>query len=78
QYYPVDIVNGHGTRCSLFVSGFVLECPGCYINSTWRVNSGQPFNKAMEDQIINDLNDTRIKLQGISLSGGDPLHPQIV
>ncbi|MBZ8699555.1 anaerobic ribonucleoside-triphosphate reductase activating protein, partial [Escherichia coli] len=33
---------------------------------------------AMEDQIINDLNDTRIKRQGISLSGGDPLHPQNV
>ncbi len=32
----------------------------------------------MEDQIINDLNDTRIKRQGISLSGGDPLHPQNV
>ncbi|MDI9764913.1 anaerobic ribonucleoside-triphosphate reductase activating protein, partial [Morganella morganii] len=46
--------------------------------STWRVNSGQPFTQAMEDQIINDLNDTRIKRQGISLSGGDPLHPQNV
>ena len=73
QYYPVDIVNGPGTRCTLFVSGCVHECPGCYNKSTWRVNSGQPFTKAMEDQIINDLNDTRIKRQGISLSGGDPL-----
>ena len=57
QYYPVDIVNGPGTRCTLFVSGCVHECPGCYNKSTWRVNSGQPFTKAMEDQIINDLND---------------------
>ncbi|MDP0612574.1 anaerobic ribonucleoside-triphosphate reductase-activating protein, partial [Klebsiella pneumoniae] len=23
QYYPVDIVNGPGTRCTLFVSGCV-------------------------------------------------------
>ncbi len=30
QYYPVDIVNGPGTRCTLFVSGCVHECPGCY------------------------------------------------
>lgn len=30
----------------------------------------------MEDQIIADLQDTRIKRQGLSLSGGDPLHPQ--
>lgn len=76
QYYPVDIVNGPGTRCTLFVSGCVHECPGCYNKSTWRLNSGQPFTKEMEDKIIADLNDTRIHRQGISLSGGDPLHPQ--
>ena len=78
QYYPVDIVNGPGTRCTLFVSGCVHECPVCYNKSTWRLNSGMPFTAEMEDKIINDLNDTRIKRQGISLSGGDPLHPQNV
>ena len=76
QYYPVDIVNGPGTRCTLFVSGCVHECPGCYNKSTWRLNSGMPFTAEMADRIIADLNDTRIKRQGISLSGGDPLHPQ--
>lgn len=30
----------------------------------------------MEDQIIADLQDTEIRRQGLSLSGGDPLHPQ--
>lgn len=30
----------------------------------------------MEDKIIADLNDSRIRRQGLSLSGGDPLHPQ--
>ena len=55
-----------------------MNAPVAITKRTWRVNSGQPFTKAMEDQIINDLNDTRIKRQGISLSGGDPLHPQNV
>lgn len=64
QYYPVDIVNGPGTRCTLFVSGCVHECPGCYNKSTWRVNSGMPFTAEMADRIIADLNDTRIKRQG--------------
>ncbi len=32
----------------------------------------------MEDRLINDLNDKRIRRQGLSLSGGDPLHPQNV
>lgn len=78
QYYPVDVVNGPGTRCTLFVSGCVHECVGCYNKSTWRLNSGVPFTQDMEDQIITDLNDTRIPRQGLSLSGGDPLHPQNV
>lgn len=78
NYYPVDIVNGPGTRVSLFVSGCVHQCKGCYNQSTWRVDAGHPFTLEMEDKIINDLNDTRIKRRGLSLSGGDPLHPQNV
>lgn len=75
QYYPVDVVNGPGTRCTLFVSGCIHQCKGCYNQSTWRVDSGLPFTQEMEDQIIQDLQDTRIRRQGLSLSGGDPLHP---
>ncbi|MCL6352392.1 anaerobic ribonucleoside-triphosphate reductase-activating protein [Pectobacterium polaris] len=78
QYYPVDVVNGPGTRCTLFVAGCVHECVGCYNKSTWRLNSGQPFTQEQEDRIIADLQDTAISRQGISLSGGDPLHPQNV
>lgn len=75
QYYPVDVVNGPGTRCTLFVAGCVHQCPGCYNKSTWRPDSGAPFTREMEDRIIADLGDQRIKRQGLSLSGGDPLHP---
>ncbi|MCE0495394.1 anaerobic ribonucleoside-triphosphate reductase-activating protein [Vibrio salinus] len=75
KYYPVDVVNGPGTRCALFVSGCEHQCRGCYNQTTWPVDSGFAFNSEMEDQIINDLNDTRIKRRGLSLSGGDPLHP---
>lgn len=76
QYYPVDVVNGPGTRCTLFVSGCVHQCRGCYNKSTWSLTSGKPFTQEVEDQIIADLQDNRIKRQGLSLSGGDPLHPQ--
>lgn len=78
RYYPVDVVNGEGTRCALFVAGCIHQCPGCYNKSTWGINSGKPFTQSLEDQIIKDLQDTEIKLQGLSLSGGDPLHPQNV
>jgi anaerobic ribonucleoside-triphosphate reductase activating protein len=75
NYYPVDVVNGPGTRCTLFVSGCEHQCRGCYNKSTWRLDNGHAFTQEMEDRIINDLNDTRIKRRGLSLSGGDPLHP---
>lgn len=31
QYYPIDVVNGEGTRCTLFVSGCSHACKGCYV-----------------------------------------------
>ncbi|MFQ3240358.1 MAG: anaerobic ribonucleoside-triphosphate reductase activating protein [Lentimonas sp.] len=75
QYFDVDVVNGPGTRCTLFVSGCVHGCKGCYNQSTWSPHSGHPFTDEMADQIIADLNDTRIRRRGLSLSGGDPLFP---
>ncbi|WP_029570914.1 anaerobic ribonucleoside-triphosphate reductase-activating protein [Pantoea ananatis] len=78
RYYDVDIVNGPGTRCTLFISGCEHQCRGCYNQSTWRLDSGVPFTLEMEEQLLADLQDTRIPRQGLSLSGGDPLHPHNV
>ncbi len=75
RYYPIDVVNGPGTRCTLFVSGCEHHCPGCYNQSTWRPDSGHAFDGSLADRIIADLNDSRIPRRGLSLSGGDPLHP---
>ena len=33
------------------------------------------FTQELQDHIVADLNDPRIKRSGLSLSGGDPLHP---
>lgn len=75
QYYPIDVVNGPGTRATLFVSGCIHQCKGCYNQATWSPSYGHPFTDIMQDQVILDLNDKRIKRRGLSLSGGDPLHP---
>ena len=75
KYYPVDVLNGEGTRCTLFVSGCIHQCRGCYNQSTWSPDAGELFTEQLADQIIKDLNDQRIKKQGLTLSGGDPLHP---
>jgi len=78
KYYSVDVVNGPGTRCTLFVAGCEHKCRGCYNKSTWPISSGLEYNKKLEDRIISDLNDELIPRQGLSLSGGDPLHPNNV
>ncbi len=75
QYYPIDVVNGEGVRCTLFVSGCIHQCQGCYNQKSWSPDAGIPFEQTMEDQIILDLQDTRILRQGISLTGGDPFFP---
>ncbi|WP_435235268.1 anaerobic ribonucleoside-triphosphate reductase-activating protein [Psychromonas sp. PT13] len=75
KYYPIDVLNGEGTRCTLFVSGCIHQCRGCYNQSTWSPDAGELFTEQLANQIIEDLNDQRIKKQGLSLSGGDPLHP---
>ncbi|RYV01777.1 anaerobic ribonucleotide reductase-activating protein [Shewanella sp. OPT22] len=74
-YYPVDVINGPGTRATLFVSGCIHQCRGCYNKSTWNPDSGHVFDAEIQQQIIDDLKDERIKRRGLSLSGGDPLLP---
>jgi anaerobic ribonucleoside-triphosphate reductase activating protein len=75
QYFDLDVINGPGTRVTLFVSGCEHQCRGCYNQSTWSPRNGFIFNQTMEDKIIADLNDPRIRRRGLSLSGGDPLYP---
>lgn len=71
EIYPEDFVNGEGCRVTLFVSGCIHACKGCYNKTTWNPKSGEPYTKEVEDSIIALLN--RPFIQGLSLSGGDPL-----
>ncbi len=75
RYIPLDVVNGRGNRCTLFVSGCEHQCPNCYNPSTWSPHSGHLFTNELFEQILTDLADTRIPRHGLSLTGGDPLLP---
>lgn len=75
RYYPIDVVNGEGTRATLFVSGCEHFCKGCHNSTTWDPDSGIPYTDDFEQKIIEDLKDERVKRDGLSLSGGDPLFP---
>ena len=78
KYIPIDVVNGPGTRCTLFVCGCEHHCRGCYNQATWPFDAGFLVGEDQEDRIISDLNDRRIHRRGLSLSGGEPLHPRNV
>jgi anaerobic ribonucleoside-triphosphate reductase activating protein len=74
QYYPIDVLNGLGTRNVIFVSGCAHHCEGCYNKATWSFRNGSLFTDELLDKIIVDLKDTRIKRRGLTISGGEPLH----
>jgi len=65
-----DFVNGEGCRIALFVSGCSHACEGCYNKATWNPKAGQPFDIAIESKIFSAMTNH----DGLSLSGGDPLH----
>ena len=47
-----DIANGPGVRVSLFVSGCRHHCPGCFNEVAWDFGYGQPFDKAVRNEIF--------------------------
>lgn len=69
-----DIANGEGVRISLFVSGCTHRCKNCFNEIAWDFSYGQPFDEAVQNQILSELDSSFIA--GISLLGGEPLEPQ--
>ena len=70
DYKPFNFVDGEGVRCSLYVSGCLFDCPGCYNLAAQNFNYGVPYTKELEDQIIEDLGQSYV--QGLTLLGGEP------
>ncbi|BEV71066.1 anaerobic ribonucleoside-triphosphate reductase-activating protein [Paludibacterium sp. THUN1379] len=71
RFYTDDLVNGEGIRLTLFVTGCQHACPGCYNQSTWDRKAGHPFTAEVRDRLLQ----LAARHDGLSLSGGDPLHP---
>lgn len=68
-----DMVNGEGLRTVLWVAGCEHKCEGCQNPCTWNPESGILFNEDAEKELFAYLADKYI--EGITFSGGDPLHP---
>lgn len=70
DYKAFNFVDGEGVRNSLYVSGCLFACEGCFNKAVQRFNYGTPFTKELEDQIIKDL--AHDYVQGLTLLGGEP------
>lgn len=70
DYKPFNFVDGEGVRNSLYVSGCLFACEGCFNKSVQNFRYGQPFTKELEEQVMADL--AHDYVQGLTLLGGEP------
>ena len=69
-----NMANGEGLRVVLFVSGCNHYCKGCQNPVTWDIENGLEFTAKELTEICEQL--SKDYISGITLSGGDPLHPE--
>ena len=70
DYKAFNFVDGEGVRNSLYVSGCLFACEGCFNKAVQNFNYGTPFTESLMNQIIEDLSHDYV--QGLTLLGGDP------
>ena len=68
-----DIADGPGVRVSLFVSGCMHRCEGCFNEIAWDFDYGAPFSEAVQQELLEALAPDYI--QGLTLLGGEPFEP---
>ncbi len=74
QIRNLDIANGPGCRVSLFVQGCSFNCPGCFNTVAKDFEGGKEFTDDAYQAIIELAKPDYIS--GLSILGGEPLHPR--
>ena len=71
-----SIENGNGIRTSIFFSGCEHHCKNCFNSELWDFTVGRPLTS---DIYINEIKPTiNEHIAGISILGGEPMHPKNV
>ena len=71
-----DINNGNGVRVTLWVAGCNHHCKGCHNAWTWDFNQGKKYSDEDDRLFLQDILEdwlSRDYVEGLTLSGGDPL-----
>ena len=66
-----DIANGPGFRLTLWVTGCMRKCPGCFNEEAQDPKFGQKFDEETKKKIFKELAEPTC--DGLSLMGGEPL-----
>ena len=66
-----DIANGEGFRVSLFVTGCLRNCPGCFNKQAQDPAFGKLFDDEAKEKIFTELDNEWCK--GLSVLGGEPM-----
>ena len=69
----MDIADGPGVRVSIFMQGCSFNCKNCFNPETHNFNGGQEFNDKTIETILKLCENDYI--EGLSILGGEPLHP---
>lgn len=69
-FEPRSRANGPGARFVVWFQGCTLGCPGCFNPTT---HAGDAGREATLDELIAELTRAAPGIEGLSLSGGEPL-----
>jgi anaerobic ribonucleoside-triphosphate reductase activating protein len=70
----MDVSNGPGIRVSIFMQGCTFNCKNCFNPNTHDFNGGKEFNDKTIEKVLELCSQEYI--QGLSILGGEPLHPK--
>ena len=73
---PASLANGPGLRAVIWVQGCAFGCPGCFNPETHAMKGGEiwPVEKLVERILAIQANSSGQKLEGLTISGGEPLY----
>ncbi len=73
QFLPQSRANGPGMRAVVWVQGCTLGCPGCFNAPTHPAKGGE---LAKVDELVAQIIGLGASIEGITISGGEPLQQQ--
>jgi len=74
QFLSLSQANGPGTRAVVWVQGCTLGCPGCFNVPTHPAVGGE---NVTVDVLFERIQALQNSIEGITISGGEPLQQQI-